>query len=215
MKKPGSDGVHADALARPRRCQLARQTHQTGFGRGVWRIVRPVNRSVHPRNRRDVDDPAPLALEHVAPRGLGAKKCPRQIDVDDLLPLFERHVFRLGGPRDAGVVDQDVDFPERRDRLVNQGLDVGGPGDVADFALDAEASRPHRRDGRREPLLAARAEHERRACFREPFGHFLADATRPAGHDGGPAGEGEQFIDGWHVGRLILPTRQGRQPDGR
>ena len=62
-------------------------------------------------------------------------------------------------------------------------------------------------DGRRQPLVAPRAQHQRRAGFREPFGHLLAEAARSAGDDRDAAVEIEQFVDGWHVVRLILPTR--------
>ena len=41
----------------------------------------------------------------------------------------------------------------------------------------------HVGDGRRQPLVAARAQHQRRAGFGEPFGHLLSEAARSAGDD--------------------------------
>ena len=79
--------------------------------------------------------------------------------------------------------------------------------DVAERAFDLEPLLAHLRDGRRQPLLAARAQHQRRAGFGEPFRHLLSDAARAAGDDRDAAVESEQFVDGWHVVRLILPTR--------
>ena len=82
-----------------------------------------------------------------------------------------------------------------------------GLGDVAQRAFDLEALRAHLGDGRRQPLLAPRAQHERGAGFGEAFGHLLSEAARPAGDDRDAAVQSEQFVDGWHVVRLILPTR--------
>ena len=65
-----------------------------------------------PADRRDVDDASPLARQHVAARRLREQKRAGQVDVDDLLPLLERHRFGLGRPGHAGVVDQDVHLAE-------------------------------------------------------------------------------------------------------
>ena len=43
-------------------------------------------------------------------RGFHHEKGARQIDVDDLLPLFDGKVGNRAGGVDARVVDQDIDF---------------------------------------------------------------------------------------------------------
>jgi alkylation response protein AidB-like acyl-CoA dehydrogenase len=113
-----------------------------------------------------------------------------------------------GRPCDAGVVHEDVDAAVGGDRFVHHGLDVGGLGDVADGAFHLEALLAHLGDGRREPFLATRAQHQRGAGFGQPLRHFLSDSARSAGDDRDAAVESEQFVDGWHVVRLILPSRE-------
>ena len=81
--------------------------------------------------------------------------------------------------------------------------------DVAEHAFDAEAARAHLVDGRRQPLVAPRAQHQRRAGFGEAFRHLLAEAARSAGDDRDAAVQLEQFVDGWHVVRLILLAAPG------
>ena len=77
-------------------------------------------------------------------------------------------VFRRFAPRHAGVVDEDVDAAEGGDRLVDDGLHVVLVRDVAERAFDAEAARAHVGDGRRQPLLAPRAQHQRAPASARP-----------------------------------------------
>jgi hypothetical protein len=113
----------------------------------------------------------------------------RQVGVDHLLPLVERHRLRLRGPRDAGVVDQDVDLSVGGDRLVDHGLHLLGRGHVADHAFDRETARAKRFKRRRQPLLAPRANHQRRARFGKAFRHLLAEPARSARDDGDTAAQ--------------------------
>ena len=207
MEEARRDGVHADPPARPRHRELARQADQPGLGRGVRRVVRPLHRRVHAGDRGDVDDAAPLPRQHVSAGGLREEERAGQVDVDHLLPLRQGHVLRLRRPGDAGVVHEDVDPAVGGDRLVHDRLDVGRPGHIAEGAFDLEPLLAHRGNGRREPFLASGAEHERGAGFRETFGHLPSDSARSAGDDRDTAVESEQFADGRHVVRLILPTR--------
>jgi len=66
-----------------------------------------------------VDDrAAALLLHHPPRRRLGGQERGGQIDVDDSLPLSERHLEkRLAGPV-AGVVDQHVDGSQLLTQLV-------------------------------------------------------------------------------------------------
>jgi len=134
-------------------------------------------------DRRDVDDASPLARQHVPPRRLREQERAGEVDVDHLLPFVERQILGLGGPRHARVVDQDVDLPVNRDCLVDHRLHVRRFRDVARHAFHAKAARAHRVDGRLQPFVAPRAQHQRAARFAEAFGHLLSEPARSAGDD--------------------------------
>ena len=85
---------------------------------------------------------------------------------------------------------------------VDDGLHVGRLGDIGLEALDPDALRAEALDRRRQPLAAARAEHQAGAGFGEPFGHLFAEAARAAGHDGDTAVQTEQILDGRHRRRI-------------
>ena len=176
--------------------------------------MRPMNRGVQRGDRGDVDDPPVFPLQHLAPRRLREQERACEIDVDHLLPLVERHLLRPRAPRDAGIVDEDIEATVARHRLVDDGLHVCRVGDVSDQAFDATAEPREAFERRVQPLLAPRADHERGASFRKALGHFFAEAPRPAGHNRDPAGKREQFLDGGHVRPLILALQSACQPGG-
>src|SRR6185436_10472958 len=64
------------------------------------------------------------------------------------------------------------------------------------------------------PLFTAGADHEGGAGFCQPFRHLFAEAARAACHNGDPAGEPEQFLDGRHARELILAPQLSCQPGG-
>ena len=189
MEIPRRDGIDADVLAPPRGGQLAGQSHQSGLGRRVRREMRAGDRRLQSGDRRDVDDPPPPPPQHLAARRLREQKCTGQIDINHPLPLLERHVLGRRCPGDAGVVDENVDLAERRHRAIHYGLDVGRPGHVAPKTFDVKAAAAHLLDRRREPFLAARAEHQRGPGLGQPFGHLAAQSARSAGHDRDAAGQ--------------------------
>ncbi len=198
MKEAGRDRVDADAAAPPRDGQLARQPHQACLARGVRGVLRSVHGGLDAGDRRHVDDAPVLALQHVAAGRLRTEKRAGEVDVDHLLPLVERHLLGGRAPGHARVVDEDVDVAVGRDRLVDHRLHLVGLGDVADRPFDRKPRRASR-DGRRQPFVAAGAQHERGAGFGEPFRHFEPEATRSAGDDGHAAGQIEQFGESRHV----------------
>jgi hypothetical protein len=83
----------------------------------VWRRYAAVD-------RRDRDDPAPLLRAHVRQRGLRQHVRRRQVQLERLVPelipvLGERP--GIGAAAHPGVVDEDVDRPEQRRGLLDEG----------------------------------------------------------------------------------------------
>src|SRR5690349_20367964 len=101
MKKSRSDRIYSNPSPAPACRKLARKTDQACFTRRIAGIKRPVRARCDPRYRSDVYDRPAFLLEHDAPRGLCKQETAGEVDVDDVLPLFERHVFWHFSPRDA------------------------------------------------------------------------------------------------------------------
>jgi hypothetical protein len=83
----------------------------------------------------------------------------------------------------SGIVDEYVNLPVGGHCLLDDRGHVSGLGYVAEHPFNREPLRTHFRDGWREPLFPSSAQHQGRAGFRKPFGHLLAKAARPAGHN--------------------------------
>ena len=73
---------------------------------------------------RDGNFLAHAAPQKLADRLLDAQELSRQIDAEDLVPLLEGHVDGARVALDAGVGDEDVDRPERLQRLLEERLDI-------------------------------------------------------------------------------------------
>src|SRR4029434_8326543 len=135
-----SDRIYTDAMASPGRGQLARQPHQSCFACGVTRVIGTVDIPLQTGNRCDVDDAPVLPLQHLAAGCLRKDERAGQIDVDDLLPLGERHGLRPLAPRYAGVVDKDVDLPEPFDGRIDDGLDLFDIRHIASHPVSCETA---------------------------------------------------------------------------
>src|SRR5690606_34761827 len=82
-------------------------------------------------DRRNVDHPAPPPLQHRTADHLGADERLGQVQVDDLLPLVQRHFFggEVNTPA-AYVVDQDINRAEVAQHLFAEGDGTFGRGQV-------------------------------------------------------------------------------------
>ena len=89
-------------------------------------------------------------------------------------------------------------LPNARHGRVDDRLHVVRPRHVAQHPVGREPARAHLAHGRRQPFRAPRAQHQRRAGFRQSLGHLQAEPARAAGHDRDAAREGEQVAEGWH-----------------
>src|SRR5207302_11114902 len=73
------------------------------------RVVRLTDVAGLADDRADVDDSPRPAVEHVIEDGLGHMKGPREVDLQHLMPLVDRHLANRFVERDAGVIDEIVD----------------------------------------------------------------------------------------------------------
>src|SRR5579871_2082594 len=136
----GGDRADADPVSR----ELLRPHHRHGHDAGLRGAVVGLPGVAGAADARDVDDhAAPLERDHALRRFAGAEEDSRQVDVDDFLPLAERHlahnltVLDLDQHRiahDAGVVDEPVEAAEVANHLIERADDavlVGGIGEIA------------------------------------------------------------------------------------
>src|SRR5262249_39178816 len=79
----------------------------------------------------NIDDAPVVLCNHRRSYGATAVKRAVEIDGQNVLPGLERIVpgFRVW-PRDAGIVDQDIDMAERLDAFIAPTLDIGIVGHV-------------------------------------------------------------------------------------
>jgi hypothetical protein len=135
----------------------------------------------------DVDDATVAPGQQARDDRLAAQEDAGQVDVDDLTHSSTvSSQARLVGPGDAGVVDQDVEAPERRLRLFRGGLDVGQAGHIDGDRVRRPLERAGRlAQGRFHPCPQADAG----ARGQQAFGDGQADAAGGAGDDGGLAGQ--------------------------
>ena len=133
-----------------------------------------------------------------------------EVDRHDLRPGLRRIVPGLYvGTGNAGVIDQNIDAPERGLGGVSRALDLGKLGHVDRDRRDAVA-RLERVGGFLRELAVAVPDRDRRAGIEKPLDDCAPDALRPAGDDREPAGQ----ID--LVGHAPLPasSRKPIEPAG-
>ena len=75
-------------------------------------------------HRSHVDQRAAALLVHVLDARLRRQKRAVQVNGQHLLPVGERKILDRMHDLYAGIRDEDVDFAERRDRLLDAGVDL-------------------------------------------------------------------------------------------
>ena len=117
----------------PRLADLLRQrlghADQPGLGGGIIGLAGIAGRADH---RGDRDDPAEAGAHHRLQRRAGEAEGGLEVDPDHVGPFLVLHPHREIVAGDAGIVDQDVELPERLDRLRHQRVDRGAVAKVAD-----------------------------------------------------------------------------------
>ena len=145
-------------------------------------------------DRRDIDDGASALRDHSPGNGLRNEEETREVDVEHLLPSFDRCLLSRRAPARTGVVDEHIDAVELFNRPFDERFDVVFPPDVA-----TERKRPYAelcKLGRRflAPFELACADDDVRTELGESDRHLPADATSAAGDDRRFAGQIEQLL---------------------
>src|SRR5215208_8416925 len=196
-KEPGVDvgrdvarceRVDADAVARPFERVSFRHLHDAGLRD---RIRRRAARNPEAEDRGDVDDrAAALGLAPALGRRDRHQPDAAQVRRDDAVEGLRRGIERGAAVGDAGVVDEDVERPDRR---LGRGKRPRDGALVGDVEIDR-----HRRFGAGsvelapkgvEPLAAARADRDRGAAAREAAREMGAEPARRAGDEGALASD--------------------------
>ena len=118
------DRVHVDALGRPLVGQQLGQAAHPAFRGGV---ARHADAALESQHGSDVDDLAARAVlrrpaGHVPRDGLAEEEQNLQVHIHHRVPVLLREIERILAPDDPGIVDQNVDPPQRVDRLVDDPL---------------------------------------------------------------------------------------------
>src|SRR5690606_37900972 len=106
VDEAGGHGVHRDAVANEFPGQRLGEADDGRFCRGVVGLAEVAGMAY---DAGDVDDAAVAPLDHVVDERLGRVEDAVQVDVDDRVPLLQRHFGEEGVSGDARVVDEDVD----------------------------------------------------------------------------------------------------------
>lgn len=104
------DGVDAHACLPTFVSQRPGEADHTHLGAAVVGLAEV---AVQAGIRRGVDDARTRLLPQDRPRSTGDELRTEQVDLDDALDVGVRHVVERTVQRDAGVVDHDVETPER------------------------------------------------------------------------------------------------------
>jgi hypothetical protein len=126
------------------------------------------------------------------------------VQVELLVEVVGGHVLQRGKLVHAGVVDQDVDPPERPLGLAEQSADVGLLGHVGLHGDGLAAAAGDLRNHPVGPVLAGRVvDHHGRPLGRQVLGDGSSDSLGCAGDDGDLT---VQFL---RHGRLLFEMRTG------
>ena len=125
---PGATAFHRDPVGR----ELARPAlGEAGNGRLGRRVVRRPGTSSHGVDRGNVHDPAVFARRHPGHDGLGREERPAHVNLEHSVEILDGYFVDEEAPApDPGIVDQDIDRPERVGRLLDAGLQGGDIPDV-------------------------------------------------------------------------------------
>jgi hypothetical protein len=128
----GCDGVDLDAFGGPLVGERLGELGDAAFAGGVGGYA---NASLKAEEGGDVDDFAAAcakaaARDHVAGRELGELKDAGEIDLKNLLPVFEGDLFGGGAQDGSGVVDEDVDAAKSFFDLGEEIFGTAGGGEI-------------------------------------------------------------------------------------
>src|SRR5579864_2816901 len=120
------------------------------------------------------------------------------------MPVFEAHLLRRRPPGRAGIVDEDIDSFEPRDRGIDHVLNAGGIGYVAAHAESADSQRSQLLGSLLAALFLSPAENNVRTHLSETFRHLAAKSHGAARYDRDASSEIEQLLRRWLLIRQRL-----------
>src|SRR5499426_1178399 len=132
----GREAVHLDAVPCPLRGETSRQPVHRRLARAVGGVARHAEPAVH---RADVDDLAPLALDHAGRHRPRAAEHGGEVGGEHPLPLLVGDLQRRLVEGHPGVVDEDVDGAEGALRLPHRVPDLFGARHVQRYRPRAPA----------------------------------------------------------------------------
>ena len=171
----GTDRIDVDVVRAELLCGRLGQCDDRPFARRVGRIRRPG--VTPPRDRGDIDDTTAALLDHLLRRPLQAEEDAFRVHPMDAIPVLFRQVHDIRAPRNAGIVDDDIEATECRDRFRNHRVDLRH---VADILFQGQAFHlilrriVRRRLGRDHVDIGG---NDLRAGFRHGNGDGLADTV--------------------------------------
>src|SRR6185503_15798703 len=147
------------------------------------RIIRLPELALLAVHGRDVDDPAPAAIEHAVNDLLGDVKQAVEVGIDDLVPALETHLAERAIGRDAGVVDQDIHRSEVVAHLLEGCARRLPVSDIAFRGVHLESQGTHLADPAVLALgtRAAAGDHAK-SLAAQTLADRCADAAHPARH---------------------------------
>src|SRR5713226_8574045 len=178
------DGVHLNIMHAPFARQVLGENDDAAFAGVISDSLKLRRRAAEPGHGSDVDNFSAPLRNHRFAHGLRKQKCPGQIRLNDSVPVLQLHFFHRRTPRNAGVVNQDVDAPKRRERGIHHCMNVRGILDVASQRQCFHAQRLQFFGGLHAALFLPRAKHHVRAHLRQRFGHLPSEAHRAAAYNG-------------------------------
>src|SRR5437016_1246200 len=178
---PRGHGGDGDAVLGPFGSEALRQHVHRRLGR---RVAGHTSGARAPGHRADIDDLARALPDHHAPRGLREEKDAGEIRLHHGVPLLAGKILEGRADPVAGIVDEEIDAPER---LHGSGHGLLHLPRVADVAGEGESLPPLRahlgghRLQRREPAAAG---HDVRPDLGQLDGDGAPDALAGPRHDG-------------------------------
>jgi len=145
-------------------------------------------RSAQTGHRCDVDDLARTLSGHGFAHRLTKKKCSGQVGGEHLVPLLQRHFLHRRSPRNAGVVDKNVDSAKLRERLLYDLLNRCLVFDIASQRQRLHTAAAQRIRRFLAALLLARAEDQIRPHLSQALGHLQTQPHRAARNNGDATG---------------------------
>src|SRR5712692_9868136 len=178
------DGVHLNIMLAPFARQVLGENDYAALAGMISDSLKLRRRASETCNRSDVDNFSAPLRNHRFAHGLRKQKCPGQIRLNDSVPVLQLHFFHRRTPRNAGVVNQDVDAPKRRERGIHHGMNVRGILDVASERQRFHTQRLQFFGGLHAALFLPCAKHHVRAHLRQRFRHLPSEAHRAAAYNG-------------------------------